>query len=502
MSDINDIYRATYSCEDNKLRIYADAWLDADEYKPIKDHGFHSAPKQAAHEGVQGLFFAAWSPSREDLCIKLAGSIELEGTTLAERAEIRAERFAGYQANRVADSNSYHGAASRISERFANGQPILLGHHSQRSAERDQKRMHTAMDNAIKATETANYWSYRIAGVEHHANRKANPAVRARRIKKLLTELRDVQRGINQSHKNLALWQRLDSQRDHEKFAETVSMFAGGHDTCPWEIMHNGEKISPWSDLRDGKISAGEIVDACLRVYEWSVNNPHALRWVAHLLGRLGYERSELGEVARFEGELTPVILQTFAREQGADKPKARKGDTGYYLDSKVPFPLHMGEGETLFRTDDEWRVIMQACGHTVIIKEKRAGKKQTCSLVNPTPEEAEKLQALWNADSSKDSHGKYAKGPSTIHPMPQSYYSARSKGDYSSLSTITLDQYGRRIWTSWRGKDESLIDTCRIRIGRGNESYGADRVIVVTDKPQKALPTFEAKPVKEEAAA
>jgi hypothetical protein len=327
------------------------------------------------------------------------------------------------------------------------------------------------------------------------------------RIKKLLAELRDVQRGINQSHKNLALWQKLDSKRESEKFAETVSMFAGGHDTCPWEIMHNDVKISPWSALRDGDITAGEVVDACLRVYEWSVNNPHALRWVSHLLNRLGYERSELGEVPRFEGELTPVILQTFAREQGADKPKAKHNELmqTWTLHSVVPLPLQidpagdMKSSGYLELTGDDWRDLMQHCGHTVIIKEKRAGKKQACSLINPTPEEAQKLQDLWNEDALATKYGKSSECTET----EQRHYSAYSKGDYSKFSTITLDQHGRKIWHSYRdvhgnhNTDNPAIPTCRVRVSDGGAMYSADRVITITDKPMKALPTFEAKPVK-----
>lgn len=80
------MYRATYSPDDNKLRLYAASRLDPETYKKVHDAGFRWAPKQA-------LFVApAWTPGREDVLLSLAGEIEDEDSTLAERQEARAER--------------------------------------------------------------------------------------------------------------------------------------------------------------------------------------------------------------------------------------------------------------------------------------------------------------------------------------------------------------------------------------------------------------------------
>lgn len=87
------MYRATYSPDDNKLRLYAVSRLDSETYKKVHDAGFRWAPKQA-------LFVApAWTPGREDVLLSLAGEIEDEDSTLAERQEARAERFTGYSGN-------------------------------------------------------------------------------------------------------------------------------------------------------------------------------------------------------------------------------------------------------------------------------------------------------------------------------------------------------------------------------------------------------------------
>lgn len=59
-------HSATYSPEDDKLRIYPAHRLDAEEYAKAKAAGFRWAP-------MQELFFAVWSPAAEDVALALAG---------------------------------------------------------------------------------------------------------------------------------------------------------------------------------------------------------------------------------------------------------------------------------------------------------------------------------------------------------------------------------------------------------------------------------------------
>src|SRR5688572_14260702 len=77
---------ATYSPDDNKLRLYPFARLDAATYERIKAKGFKWAPRQE-------LFVAPmWTPGRADLLVELCGDIGDDDSSLVERAEERAER--------------------------------------------------------------------------------------------------------------------------------------------------------------------------------------------------------------------------------------------------------------------------------------------------------------------------------------------------------------------------------------------------------------------------
>lgn len=176
--------KATYSPEDNKLRLYSEERLDPETYKRVKDKGFIWAPKQ-------GLFVApAWSPSREDLLIELCGEIEDEDKSLVERQEERAERFEKYSENRLSDAENLKDHVKSISDNIPFGQPILVGHHSQRHAEKDAKKIENGMKQAIRLWETSKYWADRASGALAHAKYKERPDVRARRIKGIEADIR------------------------------------------------------------------------------------------------------------------------------------------------------------------------------------------------------------------------------------------------------------------------------------------------------------------------
>ena len=88
MLDLNTSvsFTATYSVEDDKLRLYASERFDQELWLKLKEMGFKWAPKQ-------NLIYTHWSPNREDVCMHLAGHITAEQTTLVERAEAKRERL-------------------------------------------------------------------------------------------------------------------------------------------------------------------------------------------------------------------------------------------------------------------------------------------------------------------------------------------------------------------------------------------------------------------------
>lgn len=334
---------ATYSPEDNKIRLYPSARLDPETFERVKAAGFRWAPKQE-------LFVApAWSCAREDLAMELAGDIEAEEMTLAERAQAKADRLEGIASRRASEASAFARRADELSQSFYMGQPILVGHHSERRARKDQERMHSAMDKATKAHKAIGYWQYRAESVERHANRKNDPRVRARRIKTLLSELRDLQRRLNEAHKALAVWERVTEPEQIKRYLGQSAMFS----------------YNLWSAMDRGDITPEAAREKAMAGARATIEGDKLRRCISHTLNRLAYERDMLGEVPRYTDDITPATLQVFLRTHGADKPKATKGDgDSFIVECAAPLPLHIGDGRALELSADEWRDLMRDCGY------------------------------------------------------------------------------------------------------------------------------------------
>ena len=334
---------ATYSPEDNKIRLYPSARLDDETFQRVKGAGFKWAPKQE-------LFVAPkWSCKREDLALELAGEIEPEEMTVAERAQAKAARLDALADKRAAESSAFSRAADELSRAFEFGQPILVGHHSERKARKTQERMHNAMDKACKAHKAIGYWHYRAEGVERFANMKNDPKVRARRIKTLLAELRDFQRRLNGAHKALENWEKLTADN-------LIRMALGRSEMYSFNL---------YSTVERGDMTPQEARERAMAGARSIIESDNLARWISHTLNRLSYEREMLGKVPRFEGDITPTLLQMFVREHGADKPKGAKVDSDLFtIECKAPLPAHIAQGTSVELSGDEWRDLMQSCGY------------------------------------------------------------------------------------------------------------------------------------------
>jgi phospholipid N-methyltransferase len=291
-------FSATYSPDDNKLRLYARHRLDRPLYDRVKAAGFTWAPKQE-------LFVAPmWTPAREDLLLELAGEIDDEDKSLTARAEDRAERFENYSEKRGREADQAQAAVSRLADGIPFGQPILVGHHSEKRARKDAEKIRSGMDRAVKLWKTSTYWTDRAAGAIAHAKYKELPKVRARRIKTIEADLRKVQRSQQKSEMWLKLWTDCGNEPDKELQSAVALKIANvcwlnlprkegdakdfnGHCTA-------ADALSNRHSTLFAPRSLSEIVDHAKKVYPRSIE--HCARWIAHYENRLSYEKAMLDE--------------------------------------------------------------------------------------------------------------------------------------------------------------------------------------------------------------
>jgi phospholipid N-methyltransferase len=300
MPDQNYIGTATYSPEDNKLRLTPFHRLDKEDYERVKAAGFKWAPRQE-------LFVAPmWTPDREDLLVELCGEIGDEDTSLVERAEQRADRFTDYSANRRRDAERAHGAVKAIADNIPLGQPILVGHHSERHARRDAEKIENGMRRAVKAWETAEYWKYRAAGAIAAAKYKELPAVRARRIKTLEAEQRKWIRNREEAADRLAKWQACAAEPDQEK-RMVAALAIANH--CYLHLPRKEGDRPDFSQTPDvytaltnhypnlyAPRTLEEVLEHALSPNVYPKSIARYERWIAHYENRLTYERAMLNE--------------------------------------------------------------------------------------------------------------------------------------------------------------------------------------------------------------
>ncbi|QFY09574.1 DUF3560 domain-containing protein [Nonomuraea phyllanthi] len=114
----------------------------------------------------------------------------------ADRLEDRRDALERKAGRHAGEAAAAHNRAHQISERFAAGQPILVGHHSERGARADRKRMDAAMRKSIDEDNAAQSAAERANAVGRQMRRSATPAVTRRRIERAEAELRQIQKNL------------------------------------------------------------------------------------------------------------------------------------------------------------------------------------------------------------------------------------------------------------------------------------------------------------------
>jgi protein-L-isoaspartate O-methyltransferase len=297
-------HTATYSPEDNKLRLYPAHRLDAEDYAKVRGAGFIWAPKQE-------LFVApAWSPGREDLLTEMCGEIGDEDTSLVDRAEQRAERFEDYSDSRAEDAERAHAAVSAIADNIPLGQPILVGHHSEKRARKDAEKIENGMRRAVKMWETSQYWTARAAGAIHAAKYKERPDVRARRIKGLESDERKQKKYKAEAEMFIGLWEDLhddEKTKIHRKSGETGTFlerarYLANLDHVGVILRDDRTYWSAWDVLRpDGErytdcpsLTPEQVQEKCVKAHRAQIARHD--RWLTHFANRLEYERAMMAE--------------------------------------------------------------------------------------------------------------------------------------------------------------------------------------------------------------
>lgn len=257
--------RATYSPEDDKLRLYP----FSEEQWPVGVYDIYKSLGMGwAH--LQKCMHCHWSPEREDQFLEWGGGdIEDEDVTLEERAEARNDRYQGYEGRWLQESTERLQRVQHLLAGKEFGQPILIAHHSEKKARSDAKKIENNSRRAVDAFRTAEYWDWRAGGVIAHAQRRDRADVVARRIKKLEADLR--KREANASDRYCLTLTRNFIDHHKTEYEHQLVM-----------SQYRNEAPPPTLDLAALTQRAATALDQMLERNQ---------RWIDHLQLRIRYER-------------------------------------------------------------------------------------------------------------------------------------------------------------------------------------------------------------------
>lgn len=496
---------ATYCPEDDKLRLYCGR-VPREEYERLRKEGWTSTPKQDCD------FVAVWTPKREDTAFEYSPEgIEDEDAGPEERAADRAERFAGYADKRA-------GEAHEKADAYDAG-PALHGYQNAALAERRAARHDMQATRAVNQWEKAEYWQRRTASVISHALHKSSPGVRMGRIKTLEAEQRKSDASREKHRKYWNGWKKVseaegadvllplseDGYADTAKMNETQKLayaLAGlGEYRC--SIMHpdeeaneNGRRVhgsyffgfSAYDFLTHDRYGGAAFRRLTPKEYAdhylSKAKSPetYGMRWANHYALRLAYENQMLeaqgGRAAFVEMEPGGWIAEKQILKVNKSHATGRvvsvnvmgftsgyTAASGYKEYARTPCEITLNierlpEGVYRPPTDEE----------RAAFKAAKAAKPKGPTLINPTPEDARRLQDLRNRLAYARTRGNnYPTKPGEVEEMEQGKFSSRC-ADY-------------------RGTHEMLGGLIRLRV---YSAYGWQResgIVVLTDKPQKPIP-------------
>lgn len=321
-------------------------------------------------------------------------------------------------------------------DRYDSG-PQFHGFQNKARAVRAADRHDRIAGRAVDAWEKAEYWQARTAGVIRNALHKCSPGVRMGRIKALEADLRRSTEG-SAWHTHLTLRLGYENQM--------LAAQGGRLEQC--EVLAGGKlggrlilKVSKSSVT--GRATSCDIIGPRVDGWAYQVSNIPGTEWAAYKF-----------DLERLAPDAYTAPTPESLAELAALKKQIKAADT---TPAAPP-------------------------------------------LINPTDEDAERLQAIWNENARLDLEVRNKRyggtladfKPSSVLRVTQASYSHNSKGTYAAAGTRAVFAGGVECDNYYSAAEKMRKkygrEVCMVRRTSGG-NYLASRVIVITDKPQKKLP-------------
>lgn len=484
-------HTATYSPQDDKLRLYFDGRIPKEQWNKLRANGWAWCMKQAEAGGAN--MSAVWTPNREDEALDLIreddpeADIGDEDQPREERSADRADRFENYGDKRESEAHA-------LADRHDAG-PAIHANQSQERAERAAQRQARIAERAATQWSKADYWTSRTAGVIRHALYLERADVRHRRIKGLEAELRKKDREHAEAVELWNRWQNIASITDPALQTEAALNLSGSnggwfdyqHPTNPAR-----RPASLWSLLDPNQPEENRITGAQACALWFALHSDpttRVSRWAEHYRMRIAYENQMLSGQGGTAASVEMVAGGWIGKHQIQKVTKDRAGRVNaiyflgpdpYHRDNEKPAPLvlHRFRAEKLkpgdYRAPSAEDLAALASQKAEAAKDKPKGPP----LVNPTDADAERLQMVWNAEAAR-----LKSKPATVRRVTAAEYQHEKLIRYGYDKPVGISRDGREA-----SRHEPVYARVR-RLPGVRELYAADCVVIITDSTQKPIP-------------
>jgi len=204
-----------------------------------------------------------WHPNRR--YAKPPVGIDYSDGGECDYSKERSERLSNASERAGDRSQEAYERSNALVENIPFGQPVLIGHHSQRSHEKTLEKSRSAMDTSVKEGKLAEHLEYKAKSSARHQAYKEKPDVIARRIKRLKGEITTQNNNFAHEVQWIA-WEVKDGKYSMEEGKAKVKASKASTDArialIETEIKENEEALQEAGGLIADKIviEVGDVI--------------------------------------------------------------------------------------------------------------------------------------------------------------------------------------------------------------------------------------------------
>lgn len=223
-----------------------------------------------------------------EVVVDIDDTIRDRETVLADQAERLDGRRDALEAKAERHANEARALwdySDRLVEHIPPGQPILVGHHSERGHRRTLERSQNAAFKAVALGRQAEQTAQRAAAVGSNAAHSERPDVTARRVERLEAELRDIDRKVG-GHTDkwgsvhgpaasdwleqlTARRAQITGQLDYDRRTIAAAIEAGTYSLYGPKTVHVGDAVTTgygWHKV----VKVNKVTVSCESGYSWT----------------------------------------------------------------------------------------------------------------------------------------------------------------------------------------------------------------------------------------